>query len=266
MISTVMQLIGTNFCLVYGLMLALWIVYFWQKNAGILDVGWAAAFILVAMADFLIGEGFWLRRLLLFIMIVGWAGRLEWHLAFRFWNEKEEDPRYQEIRKKWFEGSHGRFIVMFLIQAFLIHLLALPFILAFMNPAHSISSWEFLGIAIWLVGVVCEGNADQQLQTFLKKEGSQDKVCKVGLWKYSRHPNYFFEWVIWVGFGVFVLGSPWGVLGIYPPVLIYYLLTKVSGVPLAEKYSLEKRGEAYERYQQETSVFFPWPPKSSISP
>lgn len=103
--------------------------------------------------------------------------------------------------------------------------------------------------------------SDEQLHGFKANPKNKGRTCNVGLWQYSRHPNYFFEWLVWVAFFVYALGSPWGWAAVISPVIMYVLMIYVSGVPLAEHQALESRGDDYRRYQQVTSMFFPWPKK-----
>lgn len=122
------------------------------------------------------------------------------------------------------------------------------------------STFEIFGLLIWMGGLVGEALADWQLDQFKKNQPS-DQVCDQGLWKYSRHPNYFFEWVIWVGYGLMAISAPYGWLGLISPILMLMLLVKVSGIPLAEAQALKTKGDAYRDYQARTSSFFPWFPK-----
>ena len=122
--------------------------------------------------------------------------------------------------------------------------------------------WEIWGIFLWLTGVVGESAADLQLEAFQRDPANQGKVCQTGLWRVSRHPNYFFEGLVWVGFCLFAMPADWGALGIISPLLMYTLLLKVSGIPLAEAEALRSKGDAYREYQNTTSAFIPWFPKN----
>ncbi len=122
---------------------------------------------------------------------------------------------------------------------------------------------EFAGAALWLIAISGEALADAQLAAFKRRASNKGRVCDAGLWRYSRHPNYFFEWLIWVAYFVFALGSPWGWVAIVGPASILYLLLRVTGIPMTEEQSIRSRGDAYRRYQQTTSAFIPWFPKSS---
>ena len=116
-------------------------------------------------------------------------------------------------------------------------------------------------MALWFVAVAGEALADAQLAAFKRNPANRGGVCAVGLWRYSRHPNYFFECLIWVSYALFAFGSPGGWLALIGPAAILYLLLRVTGIPLTEEQSLRSRGEAYRRYQETTSAFLPWFPK-----
>jgi steroid 5-alpha reductase family enzyme len=112
-----------------------------------------------------------------------------------------------------------------------------------------------------LAAITGEALADAQLAAFKRDAANRGRVCEAGLWRYSRHPNYFFEWLIWVAYFVFAVGSPWGWVALIGPASILYLLLRVTGIPMTEEQSLRSRGDAYRRYQRTTSAFIPWLPK-----
>jgi steroid 5-alpha reductase family enzyme len=124
------------------------------------------------------------------------------------------------------------------------------------------SVFEWLGAIVWLVALAGESIADSQLKSFKSRPVNKGKVCQIGLWRYSRHPNYFFEWLIWVAYFVFALASPFGSLSILCPLLMLYFLFKVTGIPATEEQAIRSKGEAYCNYQRSTSVFVPWFPKN----
>ena len=144
------------------------------------------------------------------------------------------------------------------LQAVLIVLLSIPFLIVCLNDRPGISLLEWLGVAIWSIAVAGEGVADWQLKQFRSRSENKGKICQAGLWNLSRHPNYFFEWLVWVGFFVFALGSPLGCAAIYCPALMLFFLLRVTGIPLTEELSLKSKGNAYREYQRTTSAFVPW--------
>jgi len=149
----------------------------------------------------------------------------------------------------------------FYYQAVLALMLSLPFSLIMINPSPKLSWIEYLGAALWLVAVSGESLADWQLKRFKSNPANKGKVCEAGLWNYSRHPNYFFEWMIWMSYFIFALGSPWGFISIICPVAILYFLLKVTGIPYTEAQILKSRGKLYVDYQKTTSAFIPLPKK-----
>jgi steroid 5-alpha reductase family enzyme len=132
-----------------------------------------------------------------------------------------------------------------------------------MNPSPNISWLEWLGAGVWGIGLLGEALSDAQMQRFKSDPGNRGSVCQVGLWRYSRHPNYFFESVIWWGFWIFACGSAWGWVTFYAPAMILYFLLRVTGIPLTEKCAVENKGDAYREYQRTTSAFVPWFRKQS---
>lgn len=255
----IFEMLGAGFFLVMLLMLALFVVYYFKRNASIVDIGWSLCFVLAVWAYFFLGQGYAPKRWIIALMVTIWGGRLAWQLYLRYIGS-EEDPRYQELRRSWGdEGENFKFFVMFIFQGVLALLLSVPFLIICGGADAEWHGVEALGILFWLVGVVGEAAADQQLYQFKQNPANQGKVCQTGLWSLSRHPNYFFEFIIWVGYFLFALGSPMGWLAILSPALMLILLTKVSGIPLAEAQALKSKGIAYQEYQKTTSPFIPWP-------
>lgn len=256
--GNIFEMLGAAFFLVLVLMSALWIVYFFRKNAGIVDIGWSLSFVLTAWAYFFIGYGFAPKKWILTAMVTIWGCRLAWQLYQRYMIG-EEDPRYEDLRKSWgAEGEDFKFFLMFIFQGVLAVVLSIPFILV---AGFAVPQWygiELAGILLWFIGVAGEAIADHQLLQFKQNPGNSGKVCEEGLWHYSRHPNYFFEFVVWVGYFFFALGTPWGSLAFLAPAIMLCLLTKVSGIPLCEAQAIKTKGAAYLEYQKTTSSFFPW--------
>ncbi len=258
----VFTLLGASFSLVMLLMLACWIVYLFQNRASVVDVGWGLGFILAAWIYFVLGSGDFLKMLVMTSMATIWAGRLSYHLWQRYRGSKQEDPRYQDILDKWDPDSARLFYLMlFIFQGVLVVILSLPFFLVSLGSEAEWSQLEVWAIVIWLIGVGGETLADRQLADFRKDVANQGNVCRRGLWHYSRHPNYFFEAIVWVGFALFALPAAWGWLALTAPVLMLILLCKVSGIPLTEAQGLRSKGELYRDYQRTTSIFIPWFPK-----
>ena len=139
--------------------------------------------------------------------------------------------------------------------------LGVAFLVACLNPAPVLHGTEIAGAALWLLALAGEARADRELAAFKRDPANQGRVCDRGLWRYSRHPNYFFEWLVWVAYFVFALASPWGWIAILGPASILFLLLRVTGIPMTEEQSIRSRGDAYRRYQRTTSAFVPWFPQ-----
>jgi steroid 5-alpha reductase family enzyme len=172
-----------------------------------------------------------------------------------------EDGRYQTLRSKWGERAQSRFFLFFQAQGLVDMVFSIPFLVAMSNPRTGLGIWGVAGVLIWLVAVMGEALADRQLAVFRADPINLGKVCRVGLWRASRHPNYFFEWLHWWSYVLLAIGSPWWALTLVGPALILFFLFKVTGIPATEAQALASRGEDYRDYQRTTSVFVPWPPR-----
>ena len=236
-----------------------WVYAVKIKNFGIVDAVWAFCFVVHAALFDLFTEGYSQRKLLFLAMLTLWSCRLGFYLAKRIASHHpNEDTRYINLRAEYKENFKLRFLLFYFYQAVSVSFLTLPFIFVFQNSSPEISNLEGLGVGVWLIAFIGEAIADYQMNTFRSNPANKGKVCDVGLWKYSRHPNYFFESLIWWGYFIFMLATPGLVWSIYVPLTMLFLLVKVTGVPPSEAQALKSRGEAYRRYQEKTSVFIPW--------
>ncbi len=236
------------------------LTWVWQlktRNAAIVDTVWSASFPLLAMVYFVVVDGYELRQLLILFMVVIWGMRLAMYLLSRTVGQPE-DARYTALRKEWGVNQNILMLRFYYFQAALALLLSLPFVLINLNTDPDLKVIEWIGVGIWVIGLLGESLSDYQLKTFKSKLENNGNVCDHGLWHYSRHPNYFFEWLIWIGYFVMALGSAWGFLSIICPVLMLYFLLKVTGIRYTETHLLKSRGQAYEEYQRTTSSFIPW--------
>jgi steroid 5-alpha reductase family enzyme len=247
--------------IVLGLMLVLWVIHLLIHNAAIVDVGWAAGLGILGIFYAVVGPGYPARKWAMASMAGFWGLRLAAHLLLTRVVGQPEEGRYVQLRKEWKTNLPLRFLFFFEFQALLDVVLSLPFLLACLNTHSPLGTVEKVGAGIWLFGILGEAIADQQLNVFKKNPASKGKTFRGGLWKYSRHPNYFFEWLIWVGYAVFAIASPWGWLGLLSPALILYFLLGVTGIPATEEQALRSRGIEYRAYQRTTSAFVPWFPK-----
>ncbi len=249
------------------------------SNYGVVDVVWSAGFAPIAIGYWVgaacraydtklngFPEWSFFRALVLVLMVVFWSIRLAWHLGHRVKKHHPiEDVRYARLRLKWGASAPFRMFVFFLLQGVLQVFLSFPFLFACLNVRIPVRSNPFalletLSIMTWLVGLIGESIADAQLDHFRSNPSNRGKVCRTGLWAWSRHPNYFFEWIIWVAYWLYACGSPGGGSSFFAPALIFVFLTRVTGIPMTEALSIESKGEAYRDYQRCTSAFVPWPP------
>jgi steroid 5-alpha reductase family enzyme len=255
-------LVGT--AAVAALMLLLWLIHLPIKNAAIVDAGWAGGLVILALLYAALGNGAPARAWLSASMVSVWGLRLALYLLFTRILGHPEEGRYQELRRQWKTNIPLKFLAFFEFQALLCVLLSAPFLFAAVNPAPELSPLEYAGAALWLLAICGETLADTQLNRFKSKPANRGLLCDIGLWNYSRHPNYFFESLIWFAYALFALGSPWGWIGLISPALILYFLLKVTGIPATEAQALRTKGDAYRRYQQSTSMFIPWFPRRPL--
>ena len=252
--------IGIAFGAMSALMTVLWLVQRARKNAGIVDVAWSFGTGVNGVWFALTGSGYEPRRMILAAMAGLWGIRLGWYLWHRVSSEAE-DGRYTALREKWGSRTQPMLFGFFQIQAFWTVLFAMPMFLAAENAAPALGVLDFLGIGIFVVAVAGESIADRQLARFRANPENRGTVCREGLWRYSRHPNYFFEWIHWFAYVAIGIAAPLGGLTILGPVLMLFFMFTLTGIPPTERRALQSRGDAYREYQRTTSVFVPLPVK-----
>jgi steroid 5-alpha reductase family enzyme len=259
----VLILLVAEAALVAVLFAAMWFLCLRIRNYGFLDVTWTLSIGLLVLLDGLLGAGSRERRILDTVTGLAWSLRLGLFVLARVVrHHPTEDKRYRSLRQQW--RSPGAFLVFFELQA----LIALVFSAPFLSAAYAdadVSILEWIVLCIAAVGILGEALADHQAQAFKRRPQASDEILDVGLWRYSRHPNYFFEIIAWIGFALAACRLPLGWLGLLCPVLIVYFLLRVTGIPLTEKHSLETRGDAYREYQRRTHALIPWRPKNRRS-
>jgi steroid 5-alpha reductase family enzyme len=254
-------LILTGAAVVCAIMFLLWLIHFPLHNAAIVDAGWAGGLALLGVLYAAMGVGWAQRRIVIALLASVWGLRLALYLLFTRVIGHPEEGRYVELRKQWRTSIPLKFLLFFEFQAVLCVVLAVPFLLASENPAPAFSLFEYAAAVLWVVSIAGEITADMQLTAFKSNAANRGKTCRAGLWNYSRHPNYFFEWLIWVAFCLFAIDSRYGYLALVPPALMLYFLFRVTGIPATEAQALRTRGEDYKRYQETTSAFVPWFPR-----
>lgn len=262
MSMVLLLLIGLAFSSI--LMVAVWSIAVRIRNAGIVDIAWALGFAPLAVLYRIFGDGEPVRQNLITFMVAIWSVRLGSHLWKRVMGHHPlEDGRYQELRKGVVGHENFFFFWFFQAQALLLVLLSIPVLLANFDSRVGLCFSDMLGFLIWSVAITGESMADRQLALFKLDPANTGNVCNAGLWRYSRHPNYFFEWLIWLAFFFFAAPAPWGWITIFCPALMLFFLLRVTGIPYTEEQSLRSRGDAYRAYQRTTSPFVPWFPKSA---
>jgi len=228
-------------------------------NFSVVDVAWSFNFTPLAAAFAFLGSGAPLRRLLVSCAVALWSLRLTVHLARRIAAlHPVEEGRYVELRRRWADDVNGRFLKFFLFQGLLNVGLSMPFLYAAMNPSPLPGALELAGLLVFTFSLAGESLADAQLDAFRAQPANRGRVCRVGLWRYSRHPNYFFEWLVWCAFALAASSAPFGWISWACPALMLYFLLRVTGIPATEEQAVRSRGEAYREYQRTTSAFVPW--------
>lgn len=261
---TFFEIYGISLAVIMGLMILLWLLSLALKNASIVDIFWGSGFVIAAWLYFaLTPEGYLPRKLLITALVTLWGLRLSIFIFLRNAG-KPEDFRYQKWRKEngpaWWWRS---FFKVFLLQGVLLWIISVPLLAAQVKSGPvQLTLLDFLGAALWLVGFFFEAVGDYQLARFKANPANKGKVMDGGVWRYTRHPNYFGDSAQWWGYYL-VAAAAGGWWSIYSPILMTTLLLRVSGVALLEK-TLETR-PGYKDYIERTSAFIPWLPKPKKS-
>jgi len=229
------------------------------RNAGYVDVAWAALMGAMGVCVAALGRGAVLPRALVGALVAAWGLRLFLHLYARV-HGHAEDARYANLRAHW-NGDERKFLLFFQAQAVIVTLFAIPLVVAAANPVPGPTAWTIAGVATWIVAVGGESLADRQLAAWIADPAHRGRSCRSGLWAWSRHPNYFFEWVHWFAYALLAVGAPMGWLAWLGPALMFAFLYRLTGIPYNEAQSLRQLGDDYRAYQREVSAFFPWPPR-----
>lgn len=245
------------FAMAFVVMTVLWAITEWLKNSSLVDAAWSLCILIITLHFFAHGKGFWLRSALGAALVLVWALRLSLFIFNRN-HGKAEDPRYTALRESWGEKQKIRMLQFFWAQGAAAAFFTLPFILLSAHSAPKLHASEWVGTLLILIAVAGETSADLSLKKFKNNPASRGKTCRAGLWNYSRHPNYFFEWLVWCGFALFASTAPWGWAAWSCPALMLHFLLNVTGIPKTEEQSLKSRGDDYREYQRTTSKFIPW--------
>ncbi|MBV8063828.1 MAG: DUF1295 domain-containing protein [Nevskia sp.] len=236
-----------------------WLIQLRTRNAGLIDSVWSWSLGLLAAWYAWCGSAPWQLRLLLGLLGTAWGLRLGTHLLLRN-HGKPEDGRYARFRKQWGAAADRKMFGFFQFQVLFSMLLSISFAVVAWSPAEPGSLFTLAAALVWLAAVGGEGLADWQLEQFKRDPASRGQVCRRGLWRYSRHPNYFFECLHWLVYPLLAAGSPWWWLSLGSPLVMAFLLLRLSGVPVTEAQTARSR-PGYAEYIRTTSMLIPWPPK-----
>lgn len=247
-----------GYAVVFTMMCALWILYRVTAKPMIVDAGWGFGIALIGLFYAYLGDGDLTRRILIGAMTAIGGIRLGSYLLITRILGKQHDARYDMLEKEWKKNIPFRYFLFYQYQAVAIVLVTVQFIVIARNPTPELHLLEYLGIAVWLISVIGQALSDAQLNTFKNNPANKGKVCRTGLWNYSRHPNYFFEWLIWMSYLFFALASEGGWIALFAPGIMLFLLIRVTGIPLTEENAIRSKGDLYREYQRTTSPFIPW--------
>lgn len=259
---TLLRLLGAGTGLVCVMMLLLWLLSIPLKNTSLVDVAWVGNMALLAWLYVLLGHMQGPAPLLLAVWVSLWALRLGGSLARRGLGLGEEG-RYVHLGQDFGQGEKGQFLIFLPVRALSNVFLSLPLALVAASLSPTLSIFPYLGSVLICIGISGEASADSQLEKFKANPANQGRVCQCGLWSWSRHPNYFFELLVWIGYAVFALAAPFGWIGLSAPALMLFFIFRDTGIPAIEAQTLHSKGDAYRQYQQNTSVFIPWPPRKA---
>ena len=227
------------------------------KKTDLADFSWVVFIFIISLFGFFkYNYSFNIKDFIILGVTSIWSFRIGYLLITRILNQSE-DSRYAYLRKTYSKNSFYIFLLIFLIQPIFAISLAFPFLLIYKSD-FNVSIFDFLGILIWLIGFIGVLVSDMQLKQFKNNRNRTTKVCKIGLWNYSRHPNYFFESVLWFSYPLFLVGTNYFLISLISPILMLILLLYVTGVPHLEKRALETKGQEYLDYIKTTSKFFPF--------
>ncbi len=258
---SVLTLLGWAWAFAALIMVGAWLVQRGNQNAAVVDVAWCLAFSFVAIGYAFVASGEPARRLLVAGMAVTWGFRLAGYILLNRILGKPEDTRYQTLRKRFGKWAQLSWFLLYQVEALALAVFSLPLLVLMENGDPTLRWWEGAGVGVWLIAIIGEWIADRQLARFRADPENHGKTLQGGLWRYSRHPNYFFESLHWWAYVVMAVGAPFGWVTLVGPVMMTIALVKVSGIPLAESQALASRGEEYRQYQRRTSAFIPWFPK-----
>ncbi len=245
-----------------------WLVWFVTRNSGWVDTIWTIGVTVTGgiAALWPMADVSYPRPILVATLIAIWGLRLAVHIAVRT-SGIVDDPRYAKLIAEWGSNVSLRMLTLLQKQALVSVPLVVAIAVAAWNPAPGLRALDIAGAGLILIAIVGEAVADFQLRRFNSDPSNKGRVCDAGLWAWSRHPNYFFQWLGWCGYPLIAIDPTGdyliGYAALGAPICMYWLLTRVSGIPPLEQHMLETRGDAFSAYQARTSAFFPLPPRTA---
>lgn len=250
-ITSIVIFIYYNLCFIISII---------KKRNDVADIAWGLGFIIAALCPIFLYKYLNIKNIITTTLVIAWGLRIALHIYLRN-KGKKEDYRYAAWRESWGKYFYLRtYLQVFLLQGVLLIIIVSPVLLINATQASTLTVLDFMGIIVWIFGFLCESVADHQLTCFLKDPANKGLLLMNGLWRYSRHPNYFGEITQWWGLFLVALSTPWGFLTIIGPLTITFLIINISGIPLLEKKMSEH--PAFEVYKNKTSMLIPWPPKN----
>jgi len=234
-------------------MFLVWIWYRLRKNPSVVDVGWASGLTLSGFV-YLLSQEWSSRHYFMGVILLVWGLRLGGYLWYTRIRHGIVDKRYTKLSEDWKIAKPLGFFLNFQLQGVFIFIISLPWYFAALAKTTVPGILDYIAFLLAVFAIFFESLADYQLHQF--KKSHHGELCQSGLWNYSRHPNYFFEWLTWCAFTLFAFSSPYGWLALISPLTLYLIMTRITG-PITEQSSIESKGEVYRHYQKSTPMFFP---------
>lgn len=258
--------IGSLSVMMSLIMAGAWLVWRQSGNSGWIDTIWTFGLGAIGCGSALLSQTGSERKFIVGLLIALWSLRLGWHIAHRTAGIVD-DPRYAALAKDWGKDASRQMFWLLQKQALVSIPLVLSMLLAASNPYPAIRVQDVLAILIFMAAIGGEALADEQLRRFRRAPENKGLICDAGLWRWSRHPNYFFEWLGWLAYPLFAIdlsgGFSWGFAALAGPICMYWLLVYVSGIPPLEDHMIRRHGAKFRDYQMRTSAFFPRPARQA---
>lgn len=236
-------------------MFVTWLVQVKTKDASYVDVIWALGIGCATLYTFIFFTDYSLRKIIIFLCPLFWSLRLSYHLTRRLLYLNQEDSRYKTMRESMADKANLGFLIFFQVQAIFVIMFSLPIMCALLTESKDFNFIDLLGLVIFITAFTGESLADRQLLSHRKQYGAK-VTCQSGLWYYSRHPNYFFEWIHWFSYACFCFYSSYFLFTLMMPFVMLFFIIKITGIPHVERESLKKKPD-YKEYMANTPMIIP---------